>query len=129
MKITKDRFNISADELEHRMQKQILEHDAPLKSVTDVISDAISRVLSTLGVDVSQSDELIKQQQETLGIVISEHHLEEMGELSGFYIQVGNVPHAIVGDPFLASDGFSYLKIFWVQKNKMETFGGIRILK
>ena len=123
----KDMHNVSADELHHREELQEKHHDAPLRSVTDVISDAISRVLSTLGVDVSQSDELIKQQQETLGIVISEHRLEEMGELSGFYIQVGDVPHAIVGDPFLASDGLAYLKIFWVQKNKMETYGGIKI--
>ena len=123
----KDRYNVSADELHHREEMQEKHHDTPLRSVTDVISDAISRVLSTLGVDVSQSDDLIKRQQEALGIVISEHHLEEMGELSGFYIQVGDVPHAIVGDPFLASDGLAYLKIFWVQKNKMETFGGVKI--
>lgn len=124
----KDRFHISADEMEHRMQLQEKYHNVPLRSVTDLISDAISKVLKTLGVDITQSNEMIIQQQLAMGIIISEHPPEEMGELSGFYINIGEKPIAIICDPYLASDGLSYLDIMWVQVNLMERVGGVKII-
>lgn len=127
-KILKDRFHISRDELESRMQKQERYHDTPIRNVTDLISNAIGKVLSTLGVDITQSDEMVIQQQLALGIIISEHFSEEMGELSGFYVTVGIKPIAIICDPYLANDGLSYLNIMWIQTNLMEQFGGIKII-
>lgn len=123
----KDRFHISTDEMEHRMQLQEKYHATPLRNVTDLISDAIRKVLKLLGVDVTQSDEMVIQQQLALGITISEHFPEEMGELSGFYVTIGTKPIAIVCDPYLASDGLSYLDIMWIQANLMEKFGGVKI--
>lgn len=124
----KDRFHVSADELEHRMELQDRYHNKPLMAVVDLISDAIGKVAHTLGVDISQSDEMIKQQQEALGITITDCPPEQMGELSGFYISAGETPIAIVCDPYLASDGLSYLKILWIQTNIEERFGGVRII-
>jgi hypothetical protein len=131
----KDRFSVSADELEARMNAQEKYHDLPLRSVTDFIADAIRKVLGTLGVDVTKDDESVKLQQELLGITIAERPPEEMGELSGFYIIAGETPIAIVGDAFMAKNGLAYLKIFWLQRwaNRQtdyeETFGGVRIIQ
>jgi hypothetical protein len=123
----KDRFSISSDEMHHRMELQGKIHVRPILSVVDFISDAIGKVLKTIGVDTSQSDEMIKQQQLDLGITISECPPEQMGELSGFYIIAGDIPIAIVCDPYLASDGFSYLNIMWLQTNMLEKVGGVKI--
>jgi hypothetical protein len=124
----KDRFSISTDELTNRMQLQDKHHDAPLRSVTDLISDAIGKVLRTLGVDTTQSDEMVTQQQLAAGITISEHFPEEMGKLSGFYVTLKLTPIAIICDPYLASDGLAYLNIMWVQVNLMEKFGGVKVI-
>lgn len=124
----KDRFSISADELHHRMELQDEYHDKPLKSVTDFIADGIRRVLTTLGVDVTQSDEMVKLQQEELNIIIAERPPEEMGKLSGFYVIAAGAPIAIIGDAYVGSNGLAYIDIFWIQKNYMEQFGGVRII-
>jgi hypothetical protein len=123
----KDRFNISSDEMHHRMEMQDKLHNKPLMSVVDFISEAIGKVMETLGVNTLQSDDLVKQQQIDLGITISECPPEQMGELSGFYIISGETPVAIVCDPHLASDGLAYLNILWIQTNVMEKFGGVKI--
>jgi hypothetical protein len=124
----KDRFNISSDEMHHRMEMQNKLHNKPLMSVVDFIFKAIDKVVETLGVDISQSNEMIKQQQIALGITIADTPPEQMGELSGFYVISGETTIAIVCDPYLAGDGFSYLNILWLQENRMERFGGIRII-
>jgi hypothetical protein len=124
----KDRYQISADELHHRMEMQDKLHNKPLISVVDFISEAIGKVMETLGVNTLQSDDLVKQQQIDLGITIAECPPEQMGELSGFYIVSRETPIAIVCDPYLAGDGFSYLNILWLQTNIMESFGGVRII-
>ncbi len=123
----KDRFSVSEDEMHHRMELQDKHHTKPIARIVDLISEAISKVLKVLGVDISQSDEMIKQQQEALNITITECPPEQMGELSGVYINAGENPIAIICDPYLASDGFSYLNILWIQTNVMERFGGVKI--
>lgn len=123
----KDRFNISADELEHRMSLQEKYHDKPLISVVEFMCEAINKVLKSLGVDISQSDEMVKRQQIDLGIEIVDTPPEQMGELSGFYINSREVPIAIICDPYLANDGLAYLNIMWIQTNIMEKFGGVRL--
>ncbi len=125
----KDRYSISADELEHRMDLQEKYHDKPIHNVIELIDEAIGKVLNSLGVDITKSNEMIKQQQIFLGIHISEHPPEEMGKLSGFYIIAGDKPIAIVGDAWLGSDGLAYLDIYWIQKEQMERFGGVRIIQ
>ena len=127
-KVLKKWFEISEDELCARMLKQEQCHEIPLKSVVDFIGDAIGKVLKSLGIDISQNDDMIKQQQTDLGITISEHSPEEMGQLSGLYIISGDVPIAIIGDAFLGSDGLAYLDIFWIQKDSMKRFGGVKII-
>ncbi len=124
-----DRFKISADEMEFRLQMLEKYRNKPMKNVTELIAEAIRRVLATLGIDVTQSDEMVIQQQVALGVFISERPPEEMGELSGFYVIARGTPIAIIGDPYLASDGLAYLDIKWIQKEHMEVFGGVRVIQ
>jgi hypothetical protein len=123
----KDRYSISADELNDRMERQNKYHNNPIRSTTELIDKAISHVLESLGVDITVSDKMVQQQQIAMNIVITEHGPEEMGELSGFYINSGVFPIAIVQDPYLASDGLAYLNILWINGERLEKFGGIKI--
>ena len=123
----KDRHHISLDELEYRMDLQEKVHDKPIRNVTDLLDEALRKVLKSLGVDVSQED--LAPQQIALGITITERPPEEMGALSGFYVIAGETPIAIIGDAFLASDGLAYLDIYWLQKEYKERFGGVRIIQ
>ena len=125
----KDRTQISADELEARMNAQEKYHNKPLRSVAEFIEGAIRRVLKELGVDVTKDDESVKLQQELMDIIIAERPPEERGRLSGFYVIRGGVPIAIIGDAFMAKNGLAYLKILWIQTNIEELFGGVRIIQ
>jgi hypothetical protein len=127
----KDRTQISADELEARMQAQEKYHDAPLRNVTEFIEGAIRRVLKELGVDVTQDYDLIIAQKDAMGIKIASVPLEMMGKLSGLYVSRNNVPIANIGDAFMAKNGLAYLKILWIRKDTdiEELFGGVRIIQ
>jgi len=126
-KPTKDRFSISQDELESRMQMQDKRHDEPIRNTVGLIDKAIRHVIKSLGVDTNLSDEMVQQQQIALNIIITEHPPEEMGSLSGFYINAGEIPIAIVCDPYLANDGLVYLDIMWIKGERLERFGGVKL--
>jgi hypothetical protein len=123
-----DKFHASADELAHNEEMKTA-HDAPIKSVTELIEGALRRVLKSLGVDVGSGDEIMKHQQIERGIIIAERPLEEMGVLAGFYVIDNEVPIAIVRDPYMGSDGLAYVDIYWIQGEQTERFGGIRIIQ
>lgn len=125
----KDRFSISADELEHRMQKQVLEHDTPIKKAVGIIEAALETVLEKLGVDITGD---IPLQQEQLGIIITEETRPEMAGLNGFYVSVARegdvVPFSWIGDAKLNSSGECSCEIHYFQDNKLDIVGGIRLL-
>ncbi len=123
-----DKFRASLDELTHNEEMKAA-HDAPIKSVTELIEGALRRVLKLLGIDVDSGDEIMKQQQVDRGIVIAERPLEEMGVLAGFYVIDNEIPIAIVRDPYMGSDGLAYVDIYWIQGEKTERFGGIRVIQ
>jgi hypothetical protein len=123
----KSRYSISADELHARMERQEEVHNKPIRNTTELLDQAISHVIKSLGVDVTLSDDMIQQQQIALNIIITEHPPEEMGELSGFYVSVGEIPIAIICDPYLASDGLAYVNIMWINGERLERFGKVKI--
>ena len=127
-KILKDRFHVSADELEHRTQKQILEHDSPIRNAVGIIEAALETVLKKLGVDVTGD---IPLQQEQLGIIITEETRPEMAGLNGFFVSVirkGDiVPMAWIGDAQLNSMGECSCAIHWFQEERMSEVGGIKL--
>jgi len=125
-----DRFQISVDEMAHRMDLQRKEHDKPLASAAELMYEAIDVIMKELGVDVTAEPEIIHKQQEDLGILIWNEEREEMAGLMGHYIHVGGkrvIPYSWVGIPYLASDGLCYVDIHHFKKGILIRYGGIKI--
>ena len=125
-----NRFNISQDELQHRMFLQSKYHDQPCAKAVDLMIEAMDNIMKKLGVDVAQEAEVIQQQQADLGITIWSEERDEMAGLQGYYIHTGGVeyiPHAWVGAPYLANDGLVYLDVHDFKHNVLIKFGGIKV--
>ncbi len=128
--ILKDRYSISADELEHRMQLQEKYHNEPVQKVVALLDLALEKVLTKLGVNVELGD--IPAQQDQLGIIVTEETREELAGINGFYIflsRKGNiVPYGWVGSARLNSNGECFVDIQYFQDNRLDEVGGIKII-
>lgn len=128
--VKKDRFKISADELEALHQRKLKEKDEPIKKAVTLLEAALDSVLTKLGVDVTRDD--IPQQQEQLGIMITEETREEMWGLNGFFIFVARkgelIPYGWIGAARLNSQGECFVDIQYFQDNRLEETGGIKII-
>ena len=128
-KTIKDRFHVSADELESRMEKQQKYHDQPIQKATAILEMAIDTVLKKLGVDVTRDD--VAEQMELMGIVMTEESREEMAGLNGFFIFVRKkndlVPYAWIGQAQLNSIGECSCEIHWFQDERMDKVGEIKL--
>jgi hypothetical protein len=126
----KDRYHISADELEHRMQLQEKYHNDPAKQAVAILDMALERVLSKLGVNVELGD--IPDQQDQLGIYVFEESREEMAGLQGFFVFVSRkndlIPFAWIGQAMLNNLGECSCEIHWFRDNRLEEVGGVKIL-
>ena len=128
--ITTNRFQVSVDELEARMQRRHEKHVAPAEKAAEVMGDAVYRVLARLGVHTNQDPEIVKAEQEALGITIWDRFDEEQPQLNGFYIHKDYdeyTPFAWVGDAFLDTEGKCWCTIWWFGPNIEERFGGFKV--
>lgn len=127
----KDRFQISADELNARMEKKALLHDEPCQKAVLLLEAALDKVLTKLGVNVSEGD--IPFQQEQLGILIMEENREDMAGLQGFFVFVRKdedlVPYAWIGSARLNHLGEGFVDIQFFQDNRLDETGGIKLIK
>ena len=125
----KDRFHISTDELESRMEKQQKYHDQPIQRAVAILEMAVDTVLKKLGIDVTRDD--IPDQMELMGIIMTEETREEMAGLNGFFIFVKKkndiIPYAWVGQAQLNSIGECSCEIHWFQDERMDKMGGIKL--
>jgi len=126
----KDRFNISVDELEYRMQMQKKYHNDPAKQAVAILDMALEKVLTKLGVNVTLGD--IPAQQDQLGIIVTEEIRNEMAGLQGFFVFVqrkGNIiPFAWVGAARLNSIGECFCDIHYFMDNRLVETGGIKLI-
>lgn len=140
-KILKDKFHISADELEHRMQMQVKYHDEPIQQAVGILMSALDRVMKKLGVDVDQDPDVIHDQQDQLGIIVTEETRDEMAGLQGFFVFLkrrlwGNrpendftiIPYCWIGAARLNSNGECYVDIQYFQDERLEETGGIKLV-
>jgi hypothetical protein len=114
---------ISADELEARMQRKE-EIEKPGVEAVKLIENGMSKVLMTLGVDTNQDDDLIKIQQEVLGITITDAYD------SGFFVftgEAGYIPYAYIGDAGIDSTGCVFVKIHWFMDDREEVLTGTKV--
>ena len=130
-RMIKDRFSISQDELEDRMQRQAKLHKEPIQRAVALLEAALDKVLTKLGVNVSDPDS-IPAQQDALGIMITEETRPEMAGLQGFFIFISHkqdlVPYCWIGAARLNSIGECFVDIQYFQDQRLEETGGIKLI-
>ena len=130
-RMIKDRFSISQDELEDRMQRQAKLHEEPVQRAVALLEAALDKILTKLGVNVSDPDS-IPAQQDALGIMITEETRPEMAGLQGFFIFISHkqdlVPYCWIGAARLNSIGECFVDIQYFQDQRLEETGGIKLI-
>ena len=125
----KSRFRISTDELESRMEKKKKLHDEPIQQAVEILTGALYKVMTSLGVDIEQD---IPAQQEALGIIITELARENLPKINGYYIflkKAGDLDlYSWVGDAYLNNLGECFCNIWWEKKGRLEEFGGVKVI-
>jgi hypothetical protein len=86
-KIKRDRFSISEDEMNSRMEQKQKEQVEPAQKGVALLEAACDKVLNSLGVDTSNADLVAKQMVE-LSIVMDEHTDERAPQLNGFFFYI-----------------------------------------
>jgi len=136
-KTKKTCFKISADELEFIQKRKEKEHDEPIKQAVLLLEAGLDKVLTSLGVDVKLGN--IPEQQEALGILITEETREEMWGINGFFVFIqkikvrGNevdpdiIPYAWVGAARVDPNGECYVDIHWFMDERLDETGGFKI--
>ena len=127
--IKKDRFSISADELESRMLQKQKEHDEPIQKAVLLLETALEQVLIKLGVKPDLGD--IPAQQDALGIIITEETREEMAGINGFFVFISRygdiIPFAWVGAARVSSAGECFVDIQYFQDDRLVETGGFKV--
>jgi hypothetical protein len=122
----KSRFEISSDELEHRMQKKTKLHDEPCQKAAKLLETALDLVMTKLGVNIEED---IPMQQEQLGIIVTEETREEMAGLQGFYVIVNLEPYCWIGNARLNHIGECFVDIHYFKEERLEEVGGERLIQ
>jgi hypothetical protein len=130
-------YEISADELNHRMeQKQKLQNE-PVSQAVAILEAAVDKVLNTLGVNTADEETVARQMIE-LDIIMTENTDERAPQLNGFYVFTQKLlrdgtydilPYAWIGSARLNSVGECFVDIQWYQKEQLTEFGGVRLIK
>lgn len=130
-------FEVSEDELQHRIEQKQKLQDEPVTQAVAMLEAAVDKVLNTLGVDTTDED-IVAQQMIDLDIIMIEHTDERAPQLNGFYIFTRKLlrngdydiqPYAWVGSARLNSLGECFVDIQWYQKEQLTEFGGIKLIK
>jgi hypothetical protein len=135
--IIKDRFNISADELEARMQKQQELHNEPCQKAVMILEAALDKVLEKLGVNTTQvypdGSSTVADQMNALGIIMTENTDERSPQINGFFIFVTRncdlIPYAWVGAARINHNGECFADIQWFVDNRLDETGGVKLIK
>jgi hypothetical protein len=129
-------YEISSDELQHRIEQKQKLQDEPVTQAVAILEAAVDKVLNTLGVDTTD-EETIAQQMIDLDIIMIEHTDERAPQLNGFYIftqkllrsgEYDIVPYAWVGAARLNSMGECFVDVQWYQKEQLTEVGGVRLV-
>ena len=131
-KILKDRYSISADELEARMQAQQKYHDEPISKAVAVLSEARDMIMRELGIDTEKDVETIQTQQDLLGIILTEETREEMAGLNGWFIFLRRkgdiIPFCWIGAAQLNNAGEVTCEIHRFQDNRLKKITGPKLV-
>jgi len=126
----KTRYEISADELEARMEAQQKYHNEPVQKAVAILEAALDTVMESLGVNIELGD--IPAQQDALGIIVTENTEEATPQLNGFFVfvNIGGelAPYAWVGAAYITHLGQCFCDINWFQKDKLTEMGGVKLV-
>jgi len=115
-------YQISADELNARMERQQKIHDEPLQKAAEMLEMAIEKVVTTLGVDVTKDTESIHIQMDMLGISVN-----TLEGYPGIFVSLDKgddfIPCAWISDALMMSDGTYRYEIHWFQSHRMDEIG------
>ena len=126
---TKKWFEISEDELQHRMDLQQKFSIEPIQKAVFLLEQALNDVLKGLGVD---TEEDIPAQQDALGITIQMETRPELAGINGFYVYIGYdkvIPYAWVGAAQITSDGKCKVEVHFFMQERMVDKIGPRIIQ
>ena len=130
-------FEVSEDELQHRIEQKQKLQDEPVTQAVAILEAAVDKVLNTLGVDTTD-EETVAQQMIDLDIIMIEHTDERAVQLNGFYIFTKKLlrsgewdiqPYSWIGAARLNSLGECFVDVQWYQKEQLTEFGGVRLIK
>lgn len=125
-------FEISTDELEARMEAKRKLQDEPIQQAVELLEAALDKVMTSLGVDVTQSPESIRMQQDFLGIEIQENTDEATPNLNGFFVFVYKdndiIPHSWIGAARIDSNGRCFVDIQTFEDNRLQETGGFKLV-
>lgn len=137
-RVKEERFSISEDELNSRMEAKKKLRDDPIHQAVELLETAVDTVLRKLGVNIELGD--IPAQMDALGIIMTEHTDERAPQLNGFFIYVTQricgpiepqgdlIPYAWVGAARINKGRECFCDIHWFQENKLSETGGIKIV-
>jgi len=127
----KTRYEISADELNNRMERQQKYHEQPIQRAVAVLEAALDSVMKKLGVDVDQDPENVQMQMDDLGIDVRSIDDPSMPKACGFYVFLHKngdiIPHSWVGDARLDQMGQCWCDIQVFNDDRLIESGGIKI--
>jgi hypothetical protein len=130
-------FEVSEDELQHRIEQKQKLQDEPVTQAVAILEAAVDKVLNTLGVDTTDED-TVAQQMIDLDIIMIENTDERAPQINGFYVFTNKLllngeydikPYAWIGSARLNSLGECFVDIQWYQKEQLTEFGGVRLIK
>lgn len=122
-------FEISEDELNHRMELKKKLQDDPAAKAVEMIDAALEKVLVSLGVRPEFGN--IPAQQDALGILVTENTDERTPQLNGFFVYTVRggemIPYAWVGSARVDTTGDVLVDINWFQGERLTTVGGMKL--
>lgn len=130
-------WEVSADELQHRIEQKQKLQDEPVSQAVAILEAAVDKVLNTIGVDTTD-EETVAQQMINLDIIMIENTDERAPQINGFYIFTNKLllsgeydikPYAWIGSARLNSLGECFVDVQWYQKEQLTEFGGVRLIK
>ena len=130
------RFDISADELQHRTDEKNRLRDEPLTRAVALLESALETVITSLGVNTNTDPDTLHMQMDLAGIIITEIDDPALANANGFYVSLRKVsaggkcdyiPFAWVGGARVNSDGRCMVDIQWFRDERLTELTGHKL--
>ena len=130
------RFEISADELQHRMDEKNRLRDEPLTRAVALLESALDTVITSLGVNVNTDPQTLHMEMDLMGIMVVELDEPSQPSANGYYVilrktgrdgKLDYIPYAWVGGASVNSEGRCMVDIQWFRDERLTEIAGDRL--